>query len=325
MARANILSTAAIAFGYAAILSACSTVQENPNYQYSTKYQGAADTSYAQNGYDQNGVPFASTTPATYQGQAYAGSSSSRSAQQDCHRKESNREIIGGAAGGAIGAVAGNKIIGGTKGTLIGAAVGGTAGFGLGDISVDCSPVAQPVYAAQPTYQQPTYQQPTYQQPTEYQPAVVAAPTDQQYAGQTTSGTPGYEVYQNPNAQVQNPQAPIPSGDTTLTISGPVYAASTPSGGAVEIDNYDYSANLISADSPVSASAAPATQTRVLGANPNANFGSQQSYRVQPGDTVYGLARKQCVSVSEIQQTNNIDQSYGINIGQTISLPQSRC
>jgi len=250
MARAKNTLTVArnvgLILGLTVGLAACSTVQENPNYQYSTKYQGAADTSYASNG--------AATTPATYTqvssqpytGQTYSGSSASREADARCRNKESNREIIGGAAGGTLGAVIGNKVIGGTKGTIAGAVVGGAAGFGLGDISVDCSPSQ--------TYQPaPVQAAPTQASAQVYQ----SAPTDALYVDQSVNGTPGYEVYQGQRSEIYEGTI----NPSTVTISGPVHSASSSapvqgyaqniSNGAVEVSNYDYSANLISADTPV--------------------------------------------------------------------------
>ncbi|MEP1229605.1 MAG: LysM domain-containing protein [Litorimonas sp.] len=337
MARVNnIISVSrnlGLGLGLAVCLAACSTVQENPNYQYSTKYRGASDTSYASNSATTTAATY--TQASSYQGQTYSGSSTANAAQEDCRRKEGNREIIGGAAGGALGAFAGKKLIGGTGGTIAGAAIGGVAGYGLGDISVDCSP--------QPTYQPAPVQ--TYQQPEVYQPAQnanvysapsttsIASPTDSQYANQSVGGTPGYQVYQGQGQTVQAQPSLVPGtqgtiNPTTVTISGPVHAASSHgeqsqylSNGAVEVRNYDYSGNLISADTAIENLSYPANETRIL----NGSTGAFQSYIVQPGDTVYGLSRKLCVDVKDIQGPNNINANYGINIGQSIHLPQNRC
>lgn len=310
-------------------LAACSTVQENPNYQYSTKYQGSSATS--------SGVvstPATYTTQAntqTYSGQTYQ-TSSSQVAEARCRNKESNREIIGGAAGGALGAFAGKKIIGGTAGTIAGAVVGGAAGYGLGDISVDCSP--QPAYqpaqvqtyqsapvqsyqAAPATYTQAASTQ-TYTQPASTQSSVQAAPTDAQYAGQVVSGTPGYIATQAPAhtireaTQYQRANPHLGNVHNGIQTSA-VQTRSVYNQGASEVVGYDYSDNLISANTPAA--------TQLLGNQPTAF----QSYTVQPGDTVYGLSRKLCVGVADIQTPNNINASYGINIGQSLQLPQSRC
>ncbi len=49
------------------------------------------------------------------------------------------------------------------------------------------------------------------------------------------------------------------------------------------------------------------------------------NYRVQPGDTVYSLARKLCVPVTTIQSQNGLDANFGIKIAQGLILPASQC
>lgn len=48
------------------------------------------------------------------------------------------------------------------------------------------------------------------------------------------------------------------------------------------------------------------------------------AYRVTQGDTLYGLARANCISVSDIQNANNMSDS-GLRLGQNIAMPASRC
>ena len=55
-------------------LSACSVVQENPNYQYSSKYQDRINTSYASNGIATTPATYTTASTETYSGQVYAGS-----------------------------------------------------------------------------------------------------------------------------------------------------------------------------------------------------------------------------------------------------------
>jgi len=339
----NIVSVArniGLALGLTVGLAACSVVQENPNYQYSSKYQGGGSTSYASNGISGSSSGGIVTTPASYtqassesySGGIYAGSTISR-AEEECRNKESNREIIGGAAGGAIGAFAGRKLIGGTAGTLAGAAVGGAAGYGLGDISVDCSQQQAyqpaPVQASTQTYQSApttTYQASpaSYSQPIIYGDSIVA-PTDSLYSDVVPTGTPGYSVYQGDRlqtveqtAQASNSFAGYPNGSNVHTG---IQSSGVQANGATEITGYDYSANLITADAALESQGFPATETRILSGY---NFGTQ-SYIVQSGDTVYGLSRKLCVGLADIQSPNNINANYGIQIGQTIQLPQSQC
>jgi len=331
----NIISVArnvGLTLGLTLGLAACSTVQENPTSN------GATTTA-------------ATYTPASsqsYSSQPSYQTATSQAAEARCRNKESNREIIGGAAGGALGAFAGKKLIGGTAGTIAGAAIGGTAGYGLGDISVDCSPqqsyqpaqvqtyqsAPAPVYQAAPaTYTQPASVQtvsthPVYTQPIHTPTVIQTAPTDAQYAGQVVSGTPGYAATQGSEVQTirettqyQNASPHLGNVHNGIQTSAVQTRSVYNGNGASEITGYDYSDNLISADTAINAQNGFGTQTRVLGSQ----TGALQSYTVQPGDTVYGLSRKLCVGISDIQSPNNINANYGINIGQSLRLPQSRC
>ena len=55
-----------------------------------------------------------------------------------------------------------------------------------------------------------------------------------------------------------------------------------------------------------------------------AQTNSVEPYVVQQGDTLYSLSRKSCVSVAEIQKTNNLS-STGIQLGQKLTIPAQRC
>ena len=352
----------------AAILTGCATAQENPNYQYSTKYKAAQPTSYASTSAATGQVQAA---PVSYQSAAnyHAGANevvtSHTQLDQACLRKEQNRELIGGAIGGAVGAIAGKKLIGGTAGAVVGAGLGGTLGYGIGDKSVNCDPVtvhavqpavtyhepaAAPVnysggYTQQashvssqnsficpvgttvqadgsclaasvsaPSYAQPFQRQATYEQPSAQVSYVtptseVVAPTDSYYQGSEAQGTPGYQAL-----QVQTYETPLVSEP----VAQPVYtaeshASSGVSSGAQSV-SYDYSENLVQAN----ASTAPvASETYVLG--------SSAVHAVVQGDTVYSLSRKLCVGVNDIQNLNGLGHNYSIKIGDSLSLPASRC
>ena len=146
----------------AAILTGCATAQGNPNYQYSTKYKAAQPTSYASSTSGQvQAAPVSYQSASSYHTAPHTGASTHRVLDQACLRKEQNRELLGGAIGGTVGAIAGNKILGGTTGTVVGAGLGGTLGYGIGDKSVNCDPVT--VSTPQPSvYQQPASAQTGY-------------------------------------------------------------------------------------------------------------------------------------------------------------------
>ncbi|MGB6229137.1 MAG: LysM domain-containing protein [Litorimonas sp.] len=116
-------------------------------------------------------------------------------------------------------------------------------------------------------------------------PTNAASPTEQAYDPDEMPGTPGYGAY-------------IPE-------DAPVAAAIGPR--AVE---YDYSENVRGGV----AASIPAPTPMVVG-----------HYTVQPGDTVYSMARRLCVPLSEIMSANGIGADYAIAIGQTLSLPAPRC
>jgi len=314
-------------------LSACATQQENPFYKYSSKYEGGAPITMAQ------GSQYGSTAqttqasqqiqtvqsaqqyqtaPVTYNQTTYQASQQVNYTRvnQDCLKKEQNRELLGAGLGGTIGAIAGKKLIGGTKGTVIGAGLGGAAGYGIGDKAVNCDP--EPYVMLQPT------------------PAVSEAyvsPTDAEFQTITNEGTPGYQVIQAQAAtsgqsmtvaeaiSASHP-AYIGLQASTIavpaTISAPAAYTETYSqqAGLAQPVSYDYSANTVSAfaETPRSQS-----ETRLI------TRGYTNGHLVKEGDTVYSLSRRLCVGVNDIQSLNNLNAGYGIKIGDTLQLPTSRC
>lgn len=80
-------------------------------------------------------------------------------AHERCKRDEDNRQVLGGVAGAVVGGVIGSQVSGNgarTEGSAIGAVLGGLAGVGIADKTVDCDPVyaeSETVYASTPTQQ----------------------------------------------------------------------------------------------------------------------------------------------------------------------------
>jgi len=63
---------------------------------------------------------------------------------EQCKRDEDNRQILGGLAGAALGAVVGSQVAGSgarTEGSFIAGTIGALAGAGIADKSIDCDPV----------------------------------------------------------------------------------------------------------------------------------------------------------------------------------------
>lgn len=266
----------------AALLTACATAQENPNYKYSTKYKaGVPTTMVASTGISTAPVGYqaVSNAPVAYESSQQA---SYTRVNQACLKKEKNRELLGAGIGGTVGAIVGKKVIGGTEGTVIGAGLGGAAGYGIGDKTIDCDPVtvAMPLPQSAPVVS-----------------AAYVSPTDTQFATISDQGTPGYQVIQAQTVEMY---------DTPASVSG----------AAGQEVSYDYSENVISADA---ATMPEYSETRLM------SGGAISGHTVKQGDTVYSLSRRLCVGIDEIQSLNGLDANFGINIGDRLSLPASRC
>lgn len=221
-------------------LVACATAQENPNYQYSSKYQDI-----------QSQTQVADQTW-TNQSQAAV-----QTASQTMPVDQRVSRVYDGQAQGTILANSGTQ-------------------------SVPNQPYTEDVHYADSMQAAPY---PATQEPV-IEHRLVASPTDQAYAGQTVSGTPGHGAY-------------IP-----------------------ESVNYDYSQNVVSANTSV---ATPPLYQRGEVAPDRAPALMVGNYVVQQGDTVYNLSRRLCVNLSDITAQNGLGQDYGINIGQSLRLPASRC
>lgn len=48
-------------------------------------------------------------------------------------------------------------------------------------------------------------------------------------------------------------------------------------------------------------------------------------YKIEPGDTIYSLARKHCVSMQDIRTVNKLNRKFEIRAGDVILLPKDRC
>jgi len=282
------------------VLSACATQQENPYYKYSSKYKGAPTTTVAQ------APATVQSSPVSYETSSYGTTQQAgyTRVNHDCLKKEKNHELLGAGIGGSIGAIAGKKLIGGTKGTVIGAGLGGAAGYGIGDKTVNCDPQSVPLQQmsepAPQTYSATPTVAASYDTPVIIEPHV--APTDAEFTNISETGTPGYQVLQAQTVEIYDAPA------ATMPVSG----VST---GAQEV-TYDYAGNTI--DASADTTTMP-FETRVL------TGGNYSSHVVKQGDTVYSLSRQLCVSVTDIQSFNNLNASYGINIGDTLQLPPSNC
>ncbi|MDB2438882.1 LysM peptidoglycan-binding domain-containing protein [Hellea sp.] len=177
-----------------------------------------------------------------------------------------------------------------------------------------------------PITQQPITQSATYTQPASYQTQYDQA---SQYAATPTSfsgvSCPSGTTSQ-PNGTCLIGEAPVAAQAGTYTQQASTYDAAQ---AAIE-------RQYVTAPRTVNAAATPMAQSNVRNASaaitepthyqPEITRHQGASlYLVKPGDTVYSLARRHCVSVSDIQGTNGLDQNYGIKIGQQLQLPPSHC
>lgn len=257
----------------AAVLAACSTVQENPNYQYSSKY-GQADTDFADSRAATGERTYVSNNSAHTQYASTSRQSSGAAGQtvktvsldEYCMEQNRRRELVGAGVGGAIGAVAGKALIGGTKGALAGAALGGTAGYAAGDSSIDCrvTTYESATPASTSTYVQTQPQ--NYPRDTYTASPAPASPTGEAYRANDMMGTPGYQLYlqeqaaATPVAQTSTQpyaQAPQPSRPQPQPVApSPTYSYGQ-SGTYAQSGTYGQSGNYGQQSVPLAANTGP--------------------------------------------------------------------
>ena len=267
-------------------LTACSTIQENPNYQYSTKYKGASPhgpTQVASHVSIQTAQPrqHAQTqkqrivqarpqSNTAYQTHAVsyqntpAQTASYTKLDHRCLTRETNRQLIGDAAG-----------------------------YGIGDNSINCDPiqVSIPQHSAviSPAYA------PTTQPNSNMVLAsseTISAPTDNAMPTEITDsyGTPGYQAMLGEDLNV-----------SSALTQGYGFENAQP------LQNAQF------------------TQTVIEPMNTDINSAGIIQYEVNQGDTVYSLSRKLCSSVEIIKDMNELSADFAINIGDTLKLPASGC
>ncbi|MGJ8560270.1 MAG: LysM peptidoglycan-binding domain-containing protein [Litorimonas sp.] len=251
------MSARLLLLGSAFLLASCATAQENPNYQYSSKYgqTQVADNTFA------NPV----MTPPVQT----AGPQSTRTDAQTY-----------------------------TAGTRMGSDFQNTGYVGNEGVTLATSQSAQ--------------------QP----PQPTTSPTERAYNSSQMQGTPGYEMMR---AQQQaDGYSPAPAPDYTPYT--PPVATPMAATGPRQI-TYDYGDNVSLSDTGSNQPSGPSyDQMSDRGRTGTAaNIGTGQSYMVREGDTIYSLARRLCTPMTEITTANGIGGDYAIAIGQTLSLPNSRC
>lgn len=158
----------------------------------------------------------------------------------------------------------------------------------------------------------------------------TTSPTERAYDSNQMQGTPGYEMMRAQQAEDGYSASPAP---TYQSAPAPDYTPYTPpvatplaATGPREI-SYDYGDNVSGTDTGLNQPAAP-SYDQMIGQGRTgtaANIATGQSYVVREGDTIYSLSRRLCTPIADITTANAIGGDYAIAIGQTLSLPNSRC
>ncbi|MEM9599626.1 MAG: LysM domain-containing protein [Pseudomonadota bacterium] len=145
------------------------------------------------------------------------------------------------------------------------------------------------------------------------------SPTEEAYNADAMIGTPGYAILMAEEAEAA--RIPVPAAPSAPAQPTPQPLMSGPR----EV-TYDYAQNVILGDNPAPAAipAAPAPQI-VAPSRTQATAPTARTYTVQPGDTIYSLSRRLCTPIGEIMTANGIGSDFGIKIGQSLTLPNSRC
>lgn len=332
-------------------VTACSTTQESPIYQQSTKYRVHSPYEQAQQPAPMQYATYqgATTTQPTTQYATYTTASSPQvyhtsttstgqtvttQVNHACLDKEGDRKLIGTAIGGAAGALAGNEL-GDTKGALIGAVVGGAAGYGIADVTTHCDPIE----VAQPAQYQ-SYTQQTYSQ----QSASSTVPAQMLPAGMTLNEQ-GLIVPESSPQPTITPVSPATSSQTAAsqtyeaptdsaygeTFGTPGYHAMIANGELDETQSASVTTPEQPATTPYTQAPAyqqPSAPTYSLPApqQPVQQFaGNVTTHKVVEGDTVYSLSRRLCVEVEDIRRLNSLNQEFYIRLDDYIKLPMSRC
>lgn len=335
------VKTALLIASAAAVLSACATPQTNPHYKYSSKlptsdaqsYPSQAPVTYqaahttTQNTYVADSAtrevvyaqtyPVANAQPASVQSANYTQNASAQTYQsasadyQDCMAREQNYKIGGAVIGGAIGAYGGKKLGGDdneTLGMVAGAALGGTAGYGAGDVMVNCAqqapaPISQPLTQTYPANAQtaPVYTSQT--NAVEYAPVIPAQQATVSQA-QIIAPQPAAQLYQEPSVITETSGQNL--SNYTYNSGGYV------SNAAVTLPAPMQAERQITMRGPVSATIQSATTAGEI-------------YIVQEGDTAWSLSRKVCATTGQIRQMNSLEGDFLIKAGEAIRLPANQC
>ena len=287
-----------------AILTACATAQENPQYQYSTQYKGdSPSTAYASNNAGE-ALHYASTRGAVEgsgegSGEGTAGQAVMQNASYEVTVYSAPQAASSGASYTQVSA---DCVSNGAQ---------GTAG---------CVPSTRPIieqsaYVAAPYYAPGTILQPqtasnttintgTTFETTSYSASNAPSPTDSTMPD--SYGTPGYEAMKNVEWSYEA-ATPLPDSEPKSEQPPKLFEKTAP------------------APAPISTASVHTARTADMMPAPQRNIALGSSHQVQQGDTVYSYARTLCTTIDDIRAANNLDKDFSIRLGDTIRLPASKC
>lgn len=283
------MSARLLLIGSAFLVASCATAQENPNYQYSTKYgqTQVADNTHA-------------TPNMTTQASTIGTQSTQRVIHSDAPRQSGAQTY----SAGTETAVTHTHVMGPNHDLTSAHAADLNHASNPGDATIQAgypqnnntSPTEQ-AYDADSMQGTPGYEMMRAQQTAgETHPSYPAAPA------------PTYTATPAPTYTPYTPQAaPEPLGPRQV--------------------EYNYDDNLRADDNAPTRLAAPSYEpvNDQARSGTAVNVLTGQSYTVGEGDTVYSLSRRLCAPMADITTANGIGGDYAISIGQTLYLPNSRC
>lgn len=155
----------------------------------------------------------------------------------------------------------------------------------------------------------------------------ASSPTEEAYNADSMIGTPGYAILLAEEAEHNAAQAPVqPAPIQSFPPQTPPRALRN---GPREV-TYDYAQNVIIDGAPAPSPAPVSVQNPVQSDAPQIAstpimVPTTRTYVVKPGDTVYSLSRRLCAPITDVMAPNGIGSDFSIEIGQTLTLPASRC
>ena len=197
-----------------------------------------------------------SMTPALAAANNFGGQ---ETAHERCKRDEDKRQVLGGLAGAVAGGIFGSQVSGNgarTEGSAIGAVLGGLAGVGIADKTIDCDPVYDNDVRQSSVGSYPAGSYPTESYPTS---STTYGGGTQSY-GSTTYGSSPQPIYEERITVSDHPVYSNPSYGAGSVSQDTTYSSGTvsypPSG-----NNSQYASQTYSAPSYGSSTAYQSTPT----------------------------------------------------------------